>query len=95
MVQIKSIPVGKEQAVFSVTPGQIVDFLVFKNAGSTRKVKKHQFTVPPHKNFSGEYDEDGVESNGFCIIAGVDITQKLELDSGVNSCGNEVGLVLE
>lgn len=91
---VKLIPVGKEQAVFSVTPGQIVDFLAFKDVGTTRKILKHQFTVPPHKNFSGEYGEGDVALDGFCLIAGVDIAKKLELDSGMNSCGNEVELVL-
>lgn len=95
LVQVKLISVGKEQAVFSVTPGQIVDFLAFKDTGSAKKIQKHQFTVPPHKNFSGEYGEDDVALDGFCLIAGVDIAQKLELDSGMNSCGNEVELVLE
>lgn len=95
LVQVKLIPVGKEQAIFSVTPGQIVDFLAFKDVGSAKKIQKHQFTVPPHKNFSGEYGEDDIALDGFCLIAGVDIAQKLELDSGMNSCGNEVELVLE
>ncbi|MEK7086122.1 MAG: hypothetical protein AAB953_03870, partial [Patescibacteria group bacterium] len=89
LVKIKIIPVGKTQAVFSVTPGQIVDFLAFNNLGDAKKIKKHTFVVPPHKNFSGEYDADGAAMDGFCLIAGVDITKKLELFPGVNSCGNE------
>ena len=95
LAQVKVIPAGKELAVFSVTPGQIVDFLAFKDMGSAKKIQKHQFTVPPHKNFSGEYGEEDVALDGFCLIAGVDIAKKLELDSGMNSCGNEVDLVLE
>ena len=95
LVQVKLIPAGKEQAIFSVTPGKIVDFLAFKTVGDAKKVQKHQFTVPPHKNFSGEYGDGDVAMEGFCLINGIDIAQKLELDSGVNSCGNEVGLVLE
>lgn len=95
LAQVKLIPAGKEQAIFSVTPGQIVDFLAFKDVGSAKKIQKHQFTVPPHKNFSGEYGEDDTALDGFCLIAGVDIAKKLELNSGMNSCGNEVELVLE
>lgn len=86
LVQVKSIPAGKTKAVFSVTPGQIVDFLAFETKAEVKKVKKHHFTVPPYKNFSAE---DG--SAEVCHIAGVDITNKLQLAS----CGNEIGIALE
>lgn len=95
LVQVKPIPAGKKQAEFSVTPGKIVDFLAFKNEAEAKKMKKHQFTVPPHKNFSGTYDDNGGAQDGFCLIAGVDIAKKLDLGGGKYSCGNELGLVLE
>ena len=37
LAQVKVIPAGKEQAIFSVTPGQIVDFLAFKKYGKFKK----------------------------------------------------------
>ncbi len=95
LVQVKSILPWKTQVVFSVVPGQIVDFLAFNNVEEAYKVKKHQFTVPPHENFSGTYDENGVAQDGFCIIAGVDVSKKLQSDAGVTFCGNEVGLELQ
>ncbi len=95
LVQVKPIPAGKKQAVFSVTPGQIVDFLVFKNDGDAQKVKKYMFTVPPHKNFSSDYGPNDTLLDGFCMIAGIDIAKKLEFTPGVYSCGNELELVLK
>lgn len=95
LVGVKSIPVGKEQAVFSVTPGQIVDFLAFKNKAEALKVKKYQFTVPPYENFSGTYDDEGMMQDGFCTIAGVDISKKLENEIGETFCGNEIELMLQ
>jgi hypothetical protein len=95
LVQVKSILAWKKQVVFSVVPGQIVDFLAFNNVEDANKVKKYQFTVPPHENFSGTYDENGVAQDGFCIIAGVDISKKLQSNAGGTFCGNEVELVLQ
>lgn len=95
LIQVKHIIAGKTQVVFSVIPGQIVDFLAFNNVEEANKMKKYQFTVPPHKNFSGTYDDNGAMQDGFCIIAGVDIAKKLQGDLGVTFCGNEVGLVLQ
>lgn len=91
LVQVKPIPAGKTQAFFSVTPGQIVDFLAFKNEAEAKKVKKHQFIVPPKENFS---DQDGIAQ--LCVIAGIDVAKKLEIDDeGTTSCSNEIGLTLE
>lgn len=95
LLQVKPIPAGKKSALFSIAPGQIVDFVAFTSADEAKKHQKHQFTVPPHKNFSGTYDDNGKAQDGFCLIVGVDIGKKLDLGNGTYSCGTELGLTLQ
>lgn len=88
LAQVKKVPAGKTVVTFFVTPGQVVDFKAFKTSAQAQKNKIVQFTVPPNRNFSAD---DGVAQ--VCLIAGVDVAQKLESD-GQTFCGNNVELVL-
>lgn len=73
---VKTLSTGKDgyQAVFTIKPGEMVDFRAFKTKALAQKSKnkKHTFQVPPFKNFSvaGKPME-------LCHTAGVLTDQKL------------------
>lgn len=78
--RVKTLSTGKDgyQAVFTIKPGEVVDFIAFKNKATAKKLKNKVkktadfFGVPPWKNFS--VAGSAVE---LCHTAGVDFNNKL------------------
>lgn len=88
--RVKTLSTGKDgyQAVFTIKPGAVVQFLAFKNKATAKKMKNKVkmtgdfFGVPPWKNFSvaGSPTE-------LCHTAGVDFENKLtNEDTGETFC---------
>lgn len=88
--RVKTLSTGKDgyQAVFTIKPGEVVQFIAFKNKATAKKLKNKTkktadfFGVPPWKNFSvaGEPVE-------LCHTAGVDFNNKLtDEDTGKIFC---------
>lgn len=88
--RVKTLSTGKDgyQAVFTIKPGAVVQFLAFKNKATAKKMKNKVkmtgdfFGVPPWKNFSvaGSPTE-------LCHTAGVDFNNKLtDEETGKTFC---------
>lgn len=74
-------------AVFTVKPGEVVDFMAFGNAELAAKSKAFVSNgVPPLKNFSVD---DGVA--GICHTNGIDFNAKLQVQANIK-CWNELNL---
>lgn len=88
--RVKTLSTGKDgyQAVFTIKPGEVVQFIAFKNKATAKKAKNKikksiDFAgVPPWKNFSvaGKPME-------LCHTAGVDFDNKLtDTATGTTFC---------
>ena len=71
------IPAGKELAVFSVTPGQIVDFLAFKDMGSAKKIQKHHLRYRRIKTFPASMARKMLLWMVFASLQVLDIAKKV------------------
>lgn len=69
--------------LFKVQPGQIVDFVTFKDATKAKSSKHWTFTAPPYKNFTVQ---DGVAGR-LCQINFLNKEEKMKLSDGSESCG--------
>lgn len=77
-----------EAAGFLVEPGQIVDFVAFRDNVRAEKAMTWTFSAPPYKNFSAE---DGVGGR-LCQINFLDSTTKMMLPDGRESCAVSAGM---
>lgn len=69
--------------MFTVQPGDIVDFVAFSNGEKAGAAAAWTFTAPPYKNFSAT---DGNTSR-LCQIDMLDTAKKMKMENGQDSCG--------
>lgn len=83
LIETKKSP-KDEGALFTITPGQIVDFVAFKSLAKAQAATEWKFSSPPYKNF-GDY------TDRICQINFLDSNSKMVLSDGSYSCGTSLG----
>lgn len=77
--------------LFKVQPGQIVNFVTFKDATKAKNTNHWTFTTPPYKNFTAQ---DGTAGR-LCQINFLDKENKMKLSvDGSYSCSTSLGYPL-
>lgn len=88
LLETKQTGANGEGVVFTVQPGEIIDFVGFKKQQHANNAKTWTFKAPPYKNFSGE---DGTAER-LCQINFLDTQSKLQSNGG-DSCVTAKGAV--
>ena len=83
LIETKKAP-SDTGAIFTLAPGQVVDFVGFKSLDAAKAATEWTFSSPPYRNF-GDY------SDRICQINYLDTSQKLVLGDGSYSCATSLG----